>query len=116
MAPKSTKTAAQSVGKILNEAQVSLSTHKKCVKLMLARRHADPDSFLPEICNCILPVLLEYKVRRPPEGSEDETDARCRVVSSFSPREKGERAIRPARASPPDASRLPPRDPFPDAP
>jgi hypothetical protein len=95
----------QSVGKILNEAQVSLSTHKKCVKLMLARRHADPDSFLPEICNCILPVLLEYKVRRPPEGSEDETDARCHVVSSFSPREKGEpttpRARLPPTASPP---------------
>ena len=98
MAPKSTKTAVQSVGKILNEAQVSLSTHKKCVKLMLARRHADPDSFLPEICNCILPVLLEYKVRRPPEGSEDETDARCHVVSSFSPREKRRGTYHPPRA------------------
>ena len=97
MAPKSTKTAVQSVGKILNEAQVSLSTHKKCVKLMLARRHADPDSFLPEICNCILPVLLEYKVRRPP----DATDATSSSFSPSVPPEKKRGTIRPrARISP----------------
>ena len=51
------------VGKILNEAQLSLSVHKKCVKLMVQRRTQDPETFLPELCNCILPVLLEYKVR-----------------------------------------------------
>lgn len=56
--------ATPSVGKILNEAQMSLSVHKKCVKLMVQRRHQDPDTFLPELCSCILPVLLEYKVRR----------------------------------------------------
>ena len=52
------------VGKILNDAQVSLAVHKKCVKQMIQRRHADPETFLPELCSCILPVLLEFKVRR----------------------------------------------------
>ena len=56
-------TSSLTVGKILNEAQMSLSVHKKCVKLMVQRRSQDPESFLPELCNCILPVLLEYKVR-----------------------------------------------------
>jgi len=51
------------VGKILNDAQVSLAVHKKCVKQMIQRRHADPETFLPELCSCILPVLLEFKVR-----------------------------------------------------
>jgi condensin complex subunit 3 len=66
MAPASDSlgSASPSVGRILNEAQINLSVHKKCVKLMVARRHRDPGSFLPELCNCILPVLLEYKVRR----------------------------------------------------
>lgn len=50
-----------SVGKILNDAQVSLAVHKKCVKQMISRRHADQDAFLPELCNAILPVLLEFK-------------------------------------------------------
>jgi hypothetical protein len=54
-----------SVGKILNDAQVSLAVHKKCVKQMIQRRHADQDTFLPELCNAILPVLLEFKVRAP---------------------------------------------------
>ena len=52
-----------SVGKILNDAQVSLAVHKKCVKQMIQRRHMDQDTFLPELCNAILPVLLEFKVR-----------------------------------------------------
>jgi len=52
---------APSVGKILNDAQVSLAVHKKCVKQMISRRHADQDAFLPELCNAILPVLLEFK-------------------------------------------------------
>ena len=43
-----------SVGKILNDAQVSLAVHKKCVKQMIQRRHADQDTFLPELCNAIL--------------------------------------------------------------
>ena len=51
------------VGKILNDAQVSLAVHKKCVKQMIQRRHAHPETFLPELCSCILPVLLEFKVR-----------------------------------------------------
>jgi len=51
-----------SVGKILNDAQVSLAVHKKCVKQMIQRRHADAETFLPELCNAILPVLLEFKV------------------------------------------------------
>jgi hypothetical protein len=41
---------------------VSLAVHKKCVKQMISRRHADQDAFLPELCNAILPVLLEFKV------------------------------------------------------
>lgn len=49
------------MGKILNDAQVSLAVHKKCVKQMISRRHADQDAFLPELCNAILPVLLEFK-------------------------------------------------------
>ncbi len=51
-----------SVGKILNDAQVSLAVHKKCGKQMISRRHADQDAFLPGLCNAILPVLLEFKV------------------------------------------------------
>ena len=51
------------VGQILNEAQISLTVHRKLVKQMTSVRHATPDTFLPELCNCILPVLLEFKVR-----------------------------------------------------
>ena len=82
-----------SVGKILNEAQISLAVHKKCVKQMLQRRHADVETFLPELCNCILPVLLEFKVRgrryheprRGPRGTRGGRDG-ARVGVDVAPR------------------------------
>ena len=71
-----------SVGKILNDAQVSLAVHKKCVKQMIQRRHVDQDTFLPELCNAILPVLLEFKVRAPQlRASRRAADQRLPAVS-----------------------------------
>jgi hypothetical protein len=70
-----------SVGSILNEAQMSLAMHKKCVKVMVLRRHAEQDRFLPELCNAVLPVLLEYKVRHAPRAAFPAAHASPRVLS-----------------------------------
>jgi len=51
------------IAKALNDAQISLATHKKCAKTLSLARADDPETFLPVFCNAILPVLLEYKVR-----------------------------------------------------
>ena len=53
----------KTIPRALNDAQISLATHKKCAKMLASARHDDPETFLPVFCNAILPVLLEYKVR-----------------------------------------------------
>jgi len=55
---------AKAIPKCLNDAQISLTTHKRGAKTLCAVRNQDPETFLPTFCNAILPVLLEYKVRR----------------------------------------------------
>jgi hypothetical protein len=60
---------AHAIGKCLNDAQISLATHKKGAKTLCAARASDPETFLPTFCNAILPVLLEYKVRALVEGT-----------------------------------------------
>lgn len=56
------------IPRALNDAQISLATHKKCAKMLASARHDDPETFLPVFCNAILPVLLEYKVRATRDG------------------------------------------------
>lgn len=68
------------IGKCLNDAQISLTTHKRGAKTLCARRHENPESFLPTFCNAVLPVLLEYKVRA--RGDGDATSASRKVAST----------------------------------
>jgi condensin complex subunit 3 len=53
----------RAIAKTLNDAQISLATHKKGARALATVRAKDPESFLPMFCNAVLPVLLEYKVR-----------------------------------------------------
>ena len=57
-------TLERTIGKCLNDAQISLTTHKRGAKTLCARRHENPESFLPTFCNAVLPVLLEYRCAR----------------------------------------------------
>ena len=52
------------VARLLNEAQLGVSMHRRIVKQMHALREKDSEKFLADVCNCLLHVLLEYKVRR----------------------------------------------------
>ena len=73
-------TLERTIGKCLNDAQISLTTHKRGAKTLCARRHENPESFLPTFCNAVLPVLLEYKVRA--RGDGDATSASRKVAST----------------------------------
>ena len=68
------------IGKCLNDAQISLTTHKRGAKTLCARRHENPESFLPTFCNAVLPVLLEYRVRA--RGDGDASGGSRKVAST----------------------------------
>lgn len=71
---------AKTIPKCLNDAQISLTTHKRGAKTLCAVRNEDPETFLPTFCNAILPVLLEYKVRLDAAATRTRADD---TVSSF---------------------------------
>jgi len=80
----------QTIGKCLNDAQISLTTHKKGAKTLCARRRENPEAFLPTFCNAVLPVLLEYRVRARGDG-EASNASRMIGVSTRETRARVER-------------------------
>lgn len=60
----------RAIARALNDAQISLATHKRGAKTLSVVRSSDPERFLPTFCNAVLPVLLEYKVRRTREEAD----------------------------------------------
>jgi len=51
------------VARLLNEAQLGVAMHKRIVKQMTELRSINGnETFLQEMCTCLLHVLLEYKV------------------------------------------------------
>ena len=51
------------VARLLNETQLGVAVHKRIVRQMTELRHVNGnETFLQEMCTCLLHVLLEYKV------------------------------------------------------
>ena len=51
------------VARLLNETQLGVAMHKRIVRQMTELRHVSGnETFLQEMCTCLLHVLLEYKV------------------------------------------------------
>jgi hypothetical protein len=49
--------------RLMNETQLGQSMHKRITKQMLELRSRDQLGFLTDFLQCLLPVLLEHKVR-----------------------------------------------------
>ena len=51
------------VARLLNETQLGVAVHKRIGRQMTELRHVNGnETFLQEMCTCLLHVLLEYKV------------------------------------------------------
>ena len=51
------------VARLLNETQLGVSMHKRITQQMTRLRTENPEKFLRDTCQCLLHVLLVYKVR-----------------------------------------------------
>ena len=69
------------VARLLNETQLGVSMHKRITQQMTRLRTENPKKFLRDTCQCLLHVLLVYKVR---PSSSSFTQGGSFLLSGFS--------------------------------
>ena len=69
------------VARLLNETQLGVSMHKRITQQMTRLRTENPEKFLRDTCQCLLHVLLVYKVR---PSSSSFTQGGSFLLSGFS--------------------------------
>ena len=74
------------VARLLNETQLGVSMHKRITQQMTRLRTENPEKFLRDTCQCLLHVLLVYKVRPSSKSFTTQGGGSFLLSSGFSSR------------------------------